>query len=102
METAASDTVNLGCSMIAELLNRFEPEPEGLLRAISRNIDDEALLCISDADNGDDAVEHFVALERIRDESIFPISMGWVPGEVLELIRWSEPDVVYWKPGPDR
>jgi hypothetical protein len=85
--------------MIVELLNRFEPESEGLLREISKHIDDEMLEWISTADYGEEADGHMAALRRVRDLSIFPEEMYWCPMEVLELIRWSEPEDSAWKPG---
>jgi hypothetical protein len=85
--------------MIIDLLERFDPEPDGLLDSISAHIDDEMLKEISLADYGDDAAEHLTALRTLRDAGIFPAKMVWVPGEVLELIRWSEPEVPEWKPG---
>jgi hypothetical protein len=85
--------------MIVDLLARFEPEPDGLLRQISEHVSDELLEWISTADNGEDADEHLVALRKVRDTGTFPKEMHWYPAEVLELIRWSEPDDPDWKPG---
>jgi hypothetical protein len=78
--------------MIVELLNRFEPESEGLLSEISRHIDDNMLECISRADYGGGEDEHLAALRQIRDTGTFPQKMYWYPAEVLELVRNSEPD----------
>ncbi|MFZ1087313.1 MAG: hypothetical protein WAN35_20310 [Terracidiphilus sp.] len=85
--------------MIVELLNRFEPEPEGLLREISKHISDDMLMEIAAADYGQDMEKHLVALRQVRDTGIFPEKMYWCPMEVLELIRWSEPEEPDWKPG---
>jgi hypothetical protein len=85
--------------MIVDLLNRFEPDGEVLLRAISVHVNDEMLDCISMADYGDRADEHLVALRQVRDTGTFPEKMQWCPMEVFELIRWSEPDDPNWKPG---
>jgi len=85
--------------MIIELLNRFEPESEGLLREISKHIDDEMLAWIASADYGQGQDEHLVALRQIRDTGTFPPEMVWYPAEVLELIRFSEPEDPEWKPG---
>lgn len=78
--------------MIDELLKRFEPEPEGLLRDISKHIDDEMLEQIASADYGLDVERHFAALQQIRDTGMFPTEMYWFPAEVLELYRnsWIE------------
>jgi hypothetical protein len=85
--------------MIVDLLNRFGPESDGLLREISKYIDDEMLEWISTADYGSRADEHMVALRQVRDTVTFPEEMYWCPMEVLELIRWSEPENPDWKPG---
>ncbi len=85
--------------MIVDLLNRFEPDGDVLLRAISAHVTDEMLECISQADYGCDADDHLVALRQLRDTGALPENPGWVPMEVLELIRWSEPENPEWKPG---
>jgi len=85
--------------MIVGLLNRFEPEPDGLLRQISERVDDEVLEWISVADYGNRADEQMAALRQVRDTGTFPKEMYWCPAEVMELIRWSEPDDPDWKPG---
>ncbi|MGP8270754.1 MAG: hypothetical protein ACLQLH_11850 [Terracidiphilus sp.] len=85
--------------MIDELLNRFEPESESLLREISKYVDDEMLACISMSDYGNRQDEHLAALRQVRDTGTFPPRIYWCPGEVLELIRWSEPENPEWKPG---
>jgi hypothetical protein len=83
--------------MIVDLLNRFEPDGDVLLRAISANVTDEMLECISREDYGDRADEHFTALRDVRDRGIFPKKeLHWVPMEVLELSRWDDPDGNLW------
>ncbi|HEY2472774.1 MAG TPA: hypothetical protein VGI45_33625 [Terracidiphilus sp.] len=78
--------------MITELLNRFEPDGDVLLRAISAHVTDEMLERISRADYGDRAREHLATLKVLRETGGFPKNMYWVPMEVLELTRWSDPD----------
>ena len=85
--------------MIADILSRFDPEPDVLLRAISTHVSDEMLECISIADYGDRADDHLIALRQIRDTGTFPDILNWCPMEVLQLTRWSEPDDPNWKPG---
>jgi hypothetical protein len=85
--------------MIIDLLNQFEPDLDGLLREISKHIDDEMLGWISAADYALRADEHLVALRQVRETGTFPEEMHWCPMEVLELIRWSEPEDPEWKPG---
>ncbi|HTW80838.1 MAG TPA: hypothetical protein VME23_14930 [Terracidiphilus sp.] len=86
-------------AMIVDLLNQLDPDPDALLREISKHIDDEMLERISTADYGADADEHMTALRQVRDTGTFPVEMYWCPMEVLELIRWSEPEDPEWKPG---
>jgi hypothetical protein len=86
--------------MIAELLNQFEPEPDGLLHEISRQIDDQMLESIAAADyGGSGQEEHLAALRQIRDTGTFPKEICWYPAEVLELIRNSNPEDHNHKPG---
>jgi hypothetical protein len=73
--------------MILDVLNRLEPESEGLLRDISAHINDEVLEEIASSDYGQDMEKHFAALKQIRDTGQFPEKMYWFPGEVLELYR---------------
>jgi hypothetical protein len=84
---------------IVELLEEFKPEPDALLREISKHVDDDMLERISIADYGDDTGEHMAALRQVRDNGTFPTEIHWYPAEVLELIRWSEPEDPEWKPG---
>jgi hypothetical protein len=86
-------------NMIVDLLNLFEPEPDGLLRQISEHIGDDVLEWISTADYGSEADGHLAALRQVRDTGTFPKPMHWFPAEVMELIRWSEPEDPNWKPG---
>jgi hypothetical protein len=88
-----------GPPMIIDLLNEFKPEPDILLREISQYVTDEMLEEISLADYGEDVEDHLLALRQVRDSTVFPSEMHWVPMEVLELIRWSEPEDPEWKPG---
>jgi hypothetical protein len=77
--------------MIEDLLNRFDPDGDVLLRAISAHVSDEMLECISRADYGIDADKHFAALHLLRDDLTFPENPVMVPMEVLELMRWDDP-----------
>ena len=78
--------------MIIDVLNRFEPDGDVLLRAISAQVTDEMLECISRDDYGFDADKHFGALKRFRDTFPLPENPVMIPMEVLELMRWDEPD----------
>jgi hypothetical protein len=85
--------------VLLEILNSFDPEPDGLLREVSRHITDEMLFEIASADYRQDVEKHFIALRQVRDTGTFPEKMYWFPGEVLELMRWSQPDNPEWQPG---
>lgn len=85
--------------MIERLLNQLEPDGDVLLQAISSYVTDEMLDWIAGADYGDRREEHYQALLQVRESGNFPNDLAWVPMEVLELIRWSEPEDPTWKPG---
>jgi hypothetical protein len=75
------------------------PGPEPLLVALRPWIDDAMLREIAAADYGDKVEAHLAALAHIRARAAVPGRIDWVPGEVLELIRWSMPDDPAWAPG---
>lgn len=81
------------------LLSHFDPDPDALLMWLAPQIDDALLEEIAAADYGMDLDEHLAALRRIRDDGVVLAPMRWEPREVLELIRWSEPEDPQWKPG---
>ena len=85
--------------MSSALFNLFKPDPDELLRCLSRHIDDTMLQEIAAADYGHDIERHLAQLRRIRDDGSFEVPMDWHPMEVLELIRWSQPENPEWKPG---
>jgi hypothetical protein len=71
----------------------FPPERDALLSRISEMTTDDMLVEISKTDYGMDADEHLSKLRQIRDTLQIESPLHWKPGEVLELARWSEPDV---------
>ena len=75
------------------------PDRLGLLIDLSSEIDDSKLVEIANADYGDDADEHLNQLKKIRDTQVFGTRLNWCPREVLELVRWSDPDDPDQKPG---
>jgi hypothetical protein len=83
---------------IDEALTIFDPQPDALLRRISAHIDDGMLAEIAEADYGMDRAAHLVALRRIRDDGEMAVPLPWEPKEVLQLIRWSQPDDPIWQP----
>jgi hypothetical protein len=54
---------------------------------------------IAGVDYGHKADQYLAGLRAIRDNGIIPKSMGWQRAEVLELIRWCNPDDPAQKPG---
>lgn len=84
--------------MSEDWLRTFCPNCEELLDLLLPEIDDGMLLEVARADYGKDVEEHYAPLKLFRDARVPPV-LNWCPGEVLELIRWSEPDQPDWKPG---
>ncbi len=78
---------------------RFDPSETALLDWLRPRIDDSCLAEISAADYGQVYADHLRALRRFRDLNELAVPLPWCPREVLELMRWSEPDVPAWKPG---
>ena len=84
--------------MQIDVLNQFNPSSEPLLKLVFQQVDDSMLREISEADYGNDRDEHLKHLYEIKAGK-YPTPMIWVPGEVLELIRFSQPEDPKWKPG---
>ena len=85
--------------MIQAFLASLQPDGEQLLADISRHVSDDMLAEIALADYEKDQEEHFAQLRRLRDRGALAEPMNWHPGEVLVLIRNSEPEDPSWKPG---
>jgi hypothetical protein len=83
----------------ANLLAKADPSGEVLLDLLRPRIDDSMLREIAEADYGTSADDHFRALLPIRDAGQILDPNRWHPCEVLELIRWSQPEHPAWKPG---
>ena len=75
-----------------------DPTDEPLMRLVVKHVDDSMLREISQTDYGMDVDAHLRALNAVKTGTL-PAPMPWEPREVLELIRWSEPDDLKWKPG---
>jgi hypothetical protein len=84
--------------MSSKFLDQFAPSCDSLLQLAFRHVDDSTLREIAAADYGQDADEHLSQLLAIKNGNI-PAPMRWEPKEVLELIRWSEPEDPTWSPG---
>ncbi|HEX6041831.1 hypothetical protein [Longimicrobium sp.] len=74
------------------LVQAFPPSLNGLLDLARAYATTPVLMEMARADYGEQVDEHFAALTRIRETGEVPAPIGWVPQEVLELCRWSEPD----------
>ena len=84
--------------MTESWLKSFKPNADDLLDRLLPMIDDDMLREVAEADYGSDIDLHLAPLKHFRNERRVP-SLEWHPREVLELIRWSQPDEVGWKPG---
>jgi hypothetical protein len=87
---------------VHDILASFCADADELLRQVSCQIDDVLLNEIASADYGHDVGEHLGYLRQIRDQGFLGRPMRWHPREVLELIRWLEPEDPDWKPGLTR
>lgn len=79
-------------------LDQLDPSSDDLLRIVFSNVDESMLREIAAADYGQDFDEHLEQLAAIKSGKILA-PMQWEPKEVLELIRWSEPEDPSWSPG---
>jgi hypothetical protein len=84
--------------MSIDPFSHLEPSDELLLCLVFQYVDDSMLREIAAADYGMDFDAHLEALIAIKKGDVLA-PMKWEPKEVLELIRWSEPDDPNWKPG---
>lgn len=82
-------------ALLTPLLRFQQP----LLTLLAPLITDEMLRTIADADYGMNIDAHLAALRRIHAGEIWA-PLAWEPREVLELVRWSEPDDPnsHWNP----
>jgi hypothetical protein len=85
-------------SEVRGLLEELRPSPTDLFELLRSRVDDSMLQEIAEADYGEDAEEHFRALKRVQTSGELPPN-EWIPMEVIELIRFSQPDDPTWKPG---
>lgn len=79
--------------------DRFPPDQRAAVDFLRRLIDEDMLKEIAEADYDRDTKEHLSALMPIWKGDDLTEMDSWFPREVLELIRWSEPEVDEWKPG---
>jgi hypothetical protein len=77
----------------------FLSPKDRLLVQLSQHVDRAMLQEIAAADYGSDTDTHFAQLVAIHATAKIPSPLPWVPKEVLELMRWSEPEDPAWRPG---
>jgi hypothetical protein len=82
-----------------ELVDAFPPSPNLLLDVARRQIDEGMLLEIAQADYGNDTDLHLAELRLIGAKGKVPENLEWHPSEVLQLIRWSDPEEPTHRPG---
>jgi hypothetical protein len=73
--------------------------PHPALRMVSDLLTPDMIDEIAAADYGNDIERHRAAIVEIAKTGTTPEPLLWHPTEVLELIRWSEPENPNWKPG---
>jgi hypothetical protein len=84
--------------MIEQLLAPLHPNESALTPLFQANIDEGMLREIAEADYGSKADECYALLQPILKTDLVA-SDDFNLREVLELIRWSEPDDPEWSPG---
>jgi hypothetical protein len=78
---------------------RFPPDQRAAVDHLRGLIDEGMLREIAEADYAQDVEGHFSALKPIWQGGDLTELDHWFPMEVLELIRWSEPEDANWNPG---
>lgn len=78
--------------MSTELKNRLLPDGDALLLLLSEIVDDDLLMKMAAADYGWKADECFRLLKEIRSTGDIPAPIDFNLQEVLQLVRWSDPD----------
>jgi len=78
---------------------RFPADQRAAVDYLRQVVDEGMLREIAEADYGMDVEGHFEALLPIWNGDELKDLETWFPTEVLELIRWSEPEDSEWRPG---
>lgn len=81
------------------LRDRFPPDQRSAVDYLRVMINESMLKEIAAADYAHDVEKHLAALKPIWEGNDLTELDHWYPKEVLELIRWSEPEDSDWKPG---
>jgi hypothetical protein len=78
-----------------DLLTRLDPSETALLDWLVPHLDESHLREIAAVDGWNEEA-YFQALKPIYARQPLPVPLTWMPREVLELARWSEPDAPVW------
>lgn len=70
----------------------FPPDKQAAVEYFRRFVDEGMLRKIAQADYGEGVETHLAALRPLWEGNEVGEMDVWYPGEVLELMRWSEPD----------
>lgn len=81
------------------LLDEFPPDRLAAVEYLRHLVDEDMLREIARADYGDSEEKHFAKLEPVWSRGQVGELDSWYPREVLELMRWSEPEDPSWSPG---
>jgi hypothetical protein len=73
--------------------------PNPSLRLLADLLTPDMIDEIAEADYGNDFEKHRAQIVAIAESATTPTELRWHPAEVLELMRWSEPEDPHWKPG---
>jgi hypothetical protein len=82
----------------SQLLGPLDPNEGALTPILQANIDESMLREIAAADYGDEADYYYAKLEPLLNTGVVAPDVLNAK-EVLELIRWSEPEDPQWSPG---
>jgi hypothetical protein len=85
--------------MPPKIRERFPSDQRAAVEYLRGLIDEDMLREIAEADYALDASKHLEALLPIWKGDALTALDSWFSMEVLELIRWSEPEDPYWEPG---
>jgi hypothetical protein len=83
----------------AWLVELFPPDRRIAVEFFRKFVDESMLLEIANADYQRDVEAHLSPLTSIWNGEDWSELNYWFPMEVLELIRWSEPEISNWAPG---
>ena len=84
--------------MTEQLLEPLHPNERALTPLFQANVDEDMLREIAEADYGESADECYALLQTILKSGLVE-SDDFMLHEVLELIRFSEPETSNWSPG---